>query len=228
MIVGRRAAMLSARHDVANLGTGIPGDNVGAALRELGLSAGVLLTLESGVYGGAPAGGTDFGISAGAQAIIPQSLQFDFYDGGGLDLAFMGMGEMNANGDVNVSSLGGRTIGCGGFIDITQSARTVVFCFIFNGRFPKFVSDLHEITFSAEQAVRNKQDVWYVSDRAVFRLVDGRLTLVETAPHESAQTILSGIPFEMAVSPHLAPMPVEIFEPQLAPDVAFRSLSWRR
>jgi propionate CoA-transferase len=214
-VIGRRSALLTSPGNVVNLGTGIPGDNVGPAIRELGLCGGVLLTLESGVYGGAPAGGTDFGISSGAHAIIPQSLQFDFYNGGGLDLAFMGMGEVGANGDVHVSSLGGRIIGCGGFIDITQSAKTVVFCFVFDGKFPKFVPAVGEITFSARQAARNKQDVWYVSDRAVFRLAGSGLTLVETAPGESVDAILSAIPFRVAVSPSLRPMPAAIFEPIL-------------
>jgi propionate CoA-transferase len=167
LVIGRRAIRFLHQADVVNIGTGIPGDSVGPALAEAGLANAITLTVESGVYGGVPAGGVDFGITAHPTAIIPHAAQFDFYNGGGLDATFMGAGQVDQQGNVNVSRLGGRVIGAGGFIDITQSARLVCFCFTLEGSHPKFVNRVEQLTFSAEQARRNDQEVLYVTERAV-------------------------------------------------------------
>src|SRR5207245_1806519 len=168
--------------DIVNIGTGIPGDSVGPALAEAGLSDAITLTVESGVYGGVPAGGVDFGITAHPTAIIPHASQFDFYNGGGLDGTFMGAGQVDRDGNVNVSRLGGRIIGAGGFIDITQSAKLVCFCFTLEGRNEKFVNRVEHMTFSADQARRNHQDILYVTERLVYRLQSDELELIEMTP----------------------------------------------
>lgn len=215
LVIGRRAVRFLHRGDVVNIGTGIPGDAVGPALDEAGLLDMVTLTLESGVYGGVPAGGVDFGIAAFPEAIIPHPSQFDFYNGGGLDATFMGAGQIDRFGNVNVSRLGDRVIGCGGFIDITQTAKRVIFCFGMEGRHPKFVPEVSHLTFSAEQALKNGQEVFYVSEQAVFRLHADGLHLLEVAPGIDPGTVVAAIPFPVQVEAPLGRMPADIFEPQL-------------
>ena len=217
LAIGRRAIRYLHRGDIVNIGTGIPGDSVGPALAEAGLSDAITLTVESGVYGGVPAGGVDFGITAHPTAIIPHASQFDFYNGGGLDATFMGAGQVDQHGNVNVSRLGGRVIGAGGFIDITQSARLVCFCFTLEGRNEKFVNQVEHLTFSAEQARRNNQQVLYVTERAVFRLEPGGLALIEIAPGLEIADVLGQIPFRVGVQEPVARMPEDIFRPTVAP-----------
>jgi propionate CoA-transferase len=217
LVIGRRAIRFLHRGDVVNIGTGIPGDSVGPALAEAGLSDAITLTVESGVYGGVPAGGVDFGITAHPTAIIPHASQFDFYNGGGLDATFMGAGQVDREGNVNVSLLGGRVIGAGGFIDITQSARLVCFCFTLEGRNEKLVNRVDHMTFNAEQARRNKQEVLYVTERAVFRLEPEGLALIEVAPGLDVTDVLKQIPFQVTVQEPIAQMPKDIFEPTVMP-----------
>ena len=217
LAIGRRAIRFLHHGDVVNIGTGIPGDSVGPALAEAGLSSAITLTVESGVYGGVPAGGVDFGITAHPTAIIPHASQFDFYNGGGLDATFMGAGQVDQQGNVNVSRLGGRVIGAGGFIDITQSARLVCFCFTLEGRNEKFVKQVDHLTFSAEQARRNKQEVLYVTERAVFRLEPDGLAVIEIAPGLDVAEVVNQIPFRVNVQEPIARMPEDIFNPTVAP-----------
>jgi propionate CoA-transferase len=217
LAIGRRAIRFLHRDDIVNIGTGIPGDSVGPALAEAGLSDAITLTVESGVYGGVPAGGVDFGITAHPTAIIPHASQFDFYNGGGLDATFMGAGQVDQQGNVNVSRLGGRVIGAGGFIDITQSARLVCFCFTLEGRREKFVNQVEHLTFSAEQARRNNQEVLYVTERAVFRLEPEGLTLIEVAPGLDINDVLDQIPFRVRAQDPVARMPEDIFRPTVVP-----------
>ncbi len=215
MAVGRRAVKYLSPGDVINLGTGIPGDTIGRALEEVGLAEDVVLSVESGVYGGTPAGGTDFGVAAWPSAIIPQAAQFDFYNGGGLDATFMGLGQVDRHGNVNVSALGGLRIGCGGFIDITQTAKSVYFCFIFDGKFPKFVDEVDELTFSAKQALARNQEVRYLSDRAVFALSSDGLVLEEHAADSDVDQLLATIPFRVRISPNLREIPADVFASNL-------------
>jgi propionate CoA-transferase len=217
LAIGRRAIRFLHRGDVVNIGTGIPGDSVGPALAEAGLSDAITLTVESGVYGGVPAGGVDFGITAHPTAIIPHASQFDFYNGGGLDATFMGAGQVDRQGNVNVSRLGGRIIGAGGFIDITQSARLVCFCFTLEGRNEKFVDHVDHLTFSAEQARRNNQTVLYVTERAIFRLEPDGLALVEIAPGLDVKDVLNQIPFQVILQKPIARIPEDIFQATVAP-----------
>jgi propionate CoA-transferase len=217
LAIGRRAIRFLHEGDIVNIGTGIPGDSVGPALAEAGLSDKITLTVESGVYGGVPAGRVDFGITAHPTAIIPHASQFDFYNGGGLDATFMGAGQVDRDGNVNVSRLGGRIIGAGGFIDITQSARLVCFCFTLESGHEKFVNRVDQLTFSAEQARRNQQEVLYVSERAVFRLELDGLALIEIAPGVEVKDVLGQVPFPLKVHEPIAQMPEDVFRPTVVP-----------
>src|SRR5438067_5699449 len=218
LAIGRRAIRYLQHGDIVNIGTGIPGDSAGPALAEAGLSDAIALTVESGVYGGVPAGGVDFGITANPTAIIPHASQFDFYNGRGLDATFMGAGQIDRHGNVNVSRLGGRVIGAGGFIDITQSARLVCFCFGLEGRNQKFVGDVDHLTFSADQALKNDQQVLYVSEKAVFGLTPAGLELLEIAPEIDLENdVLKNIPFKIAIREPLGRMPQDIFQAAVRP-----------
>jgi propionate CoA-transferase len=217
MVIGRRAVRMLDGGGLINVGTGIPGDTVGPALAEAGVE-GAVLTVESGVYGGTPAGGVDFGIAAHPTAIISHASQFDFYNGGGLDVSLMGAGQVDGQGNVNVSRLAGRVIGCGGFIDITQATPRVCFLFSLEGRHPKFVDRVDQLTFSAEAARRTGQEVFYITERAVFQLGAAGLRLIEVAPGLDVRAdLVERLPFGVEVADPLAVMPEEIFQPAPAP-----------
>ncbi len=198
-VIARRCALELPAGGVVNLGIGMP-EGVAAVAAEEGVLGQVTLTAEPGVIGGRPFGGLDFGAAVNTDAIIAQNEQFDFYDGGGLDLSVLGMAEADRAGNVNVSRFGTRLAGAGGFINISQNARKVVFAGTFTadglelrigdgrlqvvreGRAPKFIERVAQITFSAQQALAAAKPVLYVTERAVFRLDAEGLTLIEIAP----------------------------------------------
>lgn len=215
-LIARRCALELPVNGVVNLGIGMP-EGVAAIAAEEGVLERVTLTAEPGVIGGRPAGGLDFGAAVNTDAVIAQNQQFDFYDGGGLDLAVLGMAEVDAAGNVNVSRFGHKLAGAGGFINISQNARKVVFAGTFTaggldvrigngeldivheGRVSKFVAQVGQITFSAAHAVAAGKTVLYVTERAVFRLVDGGIALVEIAP---------GVDLERDILAHMAFRPI--------------------
>ena len=197
--IARRAAEELEDGAVINYGFGIP-DAIAKLVAARGDLDRYYQTIEHGTYGGSLLTGTLFGFARNPTAMIDAPSQFDFYSGGGLDLAFLGFGEIDAHGHVNVSKLGGLTVGPGGFMDISQNARKMVFCGTFDakgadvragggritiarhGDVTKFVRDVEQITFSGRVAVERGQQVLYVTERAVFRLTPQGLLLAEVAP----------------------------------------------
>lgn len=228
-IIARRAAMELVPHSKVNLGIGVP-EGVAAVANEEGCGDQLVLTVEAGPIGGVPAGGLSFGAAVNAQCIIDQPYQFDFYDGGGLDVAFLGLAQCDFAGNINVSKFGPKIAGCGGFINITQNAKKVVYCGSFmagglkvkaedgkltienEGRFKKFVKDVEQITFSGAYANEVGQPVLYVTERAVFELREAGLTLTEIAPGIDLKTqVLDLMDFEPIVADNLKEMNPAIF-----------------
>jgi len=233
-IVQRRAALELGRHRprVVNLGVGMPA-NVGVVAHEEGIG-GFTLTVEAGPIGGVPAEGLSFGASAFPEAIIDQPAQFDFYEGGGIDMAFLGLAELDRRGNVNVSKFGqgaGTIIaGVGGFINITQSAKRIVFMgtltagglvvearagrlrIVQEGRSKKIVESVSHLTFNGPYVASLGRPVLYVTERAVFAMREKRLTLIEIAPGIDLKTeVLDQCATEIVVAPDLCLMDARLF-----------------
>ncbi|HSG96346.1 MAG TPA: CoA-transferase, partial [Afifellaceae bacterium] len=214
-IVARRAHEELRQGAVVNYGFGIP-DEVASIVAARGEQKLYYQTIEHGTYGGTLLTGSLFGYARNPSCMIDGPSQFDFYSGGGLDIAFLGFGEIDRQGNVNVSKLGGLTVGPGGFIDIAQNARKVVFCGTFDakgaklksgdgtltikqpGAVRKLLDQVEQITFSGDQAIRQGQEVCYITERAVFQLRSDGVHLTEIAPGIDLQ---SGILDQMGFAP---------------------------
>ena len=229
----KKIAMELPQDAIVNLGTGAP-EKIANVAAEEGISDKMTLTVEAGGIAGVPYGGTQFGASANAMAILDHNVQFDFYQGGGLDVAFLGLAETAPNGDLNVSKFGTRLAGAGGFIDITQNAKKVVYCGTFTakglktecqdgklvitqeGAKKKFVNQVEHITFSGVYANKVHQPVLYITERAVFELRPEGVTLIEIAPGIDLQTqVLDQMEFMPKIAEDLKLMDERIFKDEL-------------
>ncbi len=227
-LIARRAAMELKPHAITNLGIGMP-EGVSIVANEEGIE-GLILTTEAGTIGGVPAGGQSFGAATNPDMIIDQPYQFDFYDGGGLDVAFLGLAQCDARGNVNVSKFGPKVPGCGGFINISQNAKKVVYCGTFTagglevdiedgmlkiikeGSSKKFLNDVEQVTFSGDYAYETSQPVIYVTERAVFEITEKGLTLTEIAPGiDLERDIIGQMAFRPAIAESLKLMDARIF-----------------
>ncbi|HEY0846294.1 MAG TPA: acyl CoA:acetate/3-ketoacid CoA transferase [Noviherbaspirillum sp.] len=228
-IIARRALLEIKPNNVVNLGIGMPEGVASVAAEEKVLDL-LTLTAEPGVIGGIPAGGLNFGAATNPEAIIDQPYQFDFYDGGGLDVAFLGLALADGHGNLNVSKFGPRLAGAGGFINISQNAKKVVFVGTFTagnlevaiadgklhirreGTAPKFVEAVEHRTFSGEYAMQRAQTVLYITERCVFRLILEGLEVIEIAPGiDLERDVLAQMRFRPLVSPQLKTMDARIF-----------------
>jgi len=230
-VILRRAAMEMSANATLNLGIGMP-EGVASVAVEEGVIEMVTLTTELGGFGGIPASGPDFPATRNAECTADHSFMFDFYDGGGLDICVVGLAQTDAEGNLNVSKFGDRIVGPGGFINITSSAKKVVFvgtmtvgarCAVQDGKLiivkegnkKKFVRQVEHVTFSGKYARKIGKPVFYVTERAVFSLEADGMTLIEIAPGlQLERDIISAMEFRPKISSLVREMPRELFEPQ--------------
>lgn len=230
-IIARRCALfLNDTDRIVNYGIGMP-ETISLVLKEEGINEKFTPTVEPGSFGGVPQGGLDFGCSVAPESVIDQCYMFDFYDGGGIDIAFLGLAECDKQGNINVSKFGPKIAGAGGFINITQNTNRVIFCGTFTagglkisvedgklnivqeGKSKKFVEAVEQITFSGKTAISNEQTVYYVTERAVFKLTAEGVTLIEYAKGmDIEKDILAHMSFKPHISEDLCEMDARIFK----------------
>lgn len=229
-VIGRRAMMELIPDQIINIGTGIPNDVIGSIIAEEKVADTVMVTVESGVYGGVPAETIDFGISMNAQALIPHDRQFELYNGTGIDFTFMGAGEMDQFGNVNATKMGTKAPGAGGFIDITTTAKNVIFCSTFTGgglktsfseagvrieqegRFKKLVRRVQQISYNGKIACERGQNALFVTERAVFRITGEGPVLIEIAKGvDLERDILDQMEFKPLISEHLRETELSVY-----------------
>ena len=230
-VIARRGALELRKGDTVNLGIGIP-EKVAPVAAEEGID--ILFTGESGLFGGLLLGGYSFGAGMNNWAVTDANTIFDFYMGGGLDIAYLGMAQVNAAGDVNVARFADRVTGSGGFVNITQTTRNVVFCGTFTtgglevemtdggirivkeGRSKKFIKDILQTTFSSRFAVETGQRILYLTERCVFQLTPEGLMLTEVAPGiDIEKDILGQMEFEPLMAKEIKTMDPRLFREEV-------------
>lgn len=223
-IIARRAGLELRKGDVVNLGIGIP-TSIGVELCDIGqLNLNdVTFSVELGMMGGVPAGEVAFGTVINADAIYNQAAQFEFYEGGGLNIAFVGALEIDRKGNVNVTKIGNKLFGLGGFNHVAETSKRVVVCskfmkgsgykhsdgdfYLFDGDVCKLVDQVEHISFSSERALEKGQKVLYITERGVFALSQTGLMLMEISPYvDLEKDILSHLKFQLKISPELKMM----------------------
>ncbi len=228
--IARRGTQELYKGAVINLGTGIPNDMVGKVCNEEGVSDDIMITVESGIYGGVQAGGIDFGIGQNLTAMICHHEQMDYYNGAGVDITYMGLGELDGEGNVNSTKMGPRCTGAGGFIDITQNAKKIVFLGTFTasgakyefrdgklnilqeGKIRKMVRKVAQLSFNGAMARAKGQEVLIVTERAAFELCKEGVKLTELAPGIDLQTqVLDRMDFRPIISEELKMMDTSLF-----------------
>jgi len=231
-LIARRALCEVEPGDVGNVGVGIA-DGIGVVAQEEGVEEAFTLTVELGPVGGASAQGIFFGATVNMQAMLDMPSQFDFYDGRGLDVSFLSFAEIDRHGNVNVHKFNGKIMGTGGFVDISQNSKKVIFCgtltagglktsieedklkVLQEGKFLKMVSEVPEITFNGKDAYNRGQEVFYITERAVFKLEADGLELIEIAPGmDLEKDVLSHMAFTPTISEHLKLMDPRLFKPE--------------
>lgn len=230
-VCGRIGAKFLKEGALVNLGIGVA-EAVAAVAAEEGINHRIVLSIESGAVGGVPVGGLGIGATINPDALISQCSNFDIYDGGGIDLAYLGCAQVDRNGNVNVSKFGGRVVGPGGFINITQNAKSVFFCgsmtagkydirvddgkldIVTDGDNVKFVDEVEQITFSGDYARETGQNVYYITERALFKLTEDGVTLIEVAPGVDVEKDILG---KMEFTPNIAP-DLKVMDPKIFTD----------
>ena len=229
-VIGRRAVMEMYPGCIINLGTGIPNDVVGGIVAEEKVGEEIMITVESGIYGGVQAGGIDFGIGKNLFAMIEHDKQMDYYNGAGVDIAFMGAGELDQEGNVNATKMGTRFTGAGGFIDITQNAKHVVFTSPFTtnglevsfegnrvtilseGKTKKLVREVGQISYNGKNAREKGQKMTFVTERAVFELTKDGPLLIEIAEGINLEKdVIDQMEFKPLISDSLRRIPTSIY-----------------
>ena len=231
-VIARRASLELKPNSVVNLGIGIP-EGVAAVAAEEGAGDQITLSIESGLTGGVPTGGQDFGCAVNAWAALPMTSQFDYYNGGNLAMTCLGFAEVDSAGNVNVSRFGSRIAGCGGLVDISQSTHNVIFCgtmtagglkeeirngklvILQEGKKVKFKKSVEQITFSADFSRKKGQHVLFITERCVFKVTDQGLELCEVAPGiDIEKDILPYMEFRPVIPEHVALMDERLFSPE--------------
>jgi propionate CoA-transferase len=233
-VIARRCAVELKKGDIVNLGVGIPSD-VASVIAEEGQIDSIILTTESGAFGGVPASLPNFGSSYNAECNIDHGSMFDFYDGGGVDVAILGLAQADEQGNINVSKFfipgfGARLTGPGGFINISQSSKKVIFAGSFvakckeevkdgelhilqEGKDKKFIKEVEQVTFSGKYAAKGSQEILYITERCVFRLLRGKMTIIEIAPGIDLQKdIIDQMDFVPEVASDLKLMDSDLFQ----------------
>jgi len=229
MVIVKRAALELRKGAFVNLGYGMS-DGVPIIAQQEGLADDITFMIEQGASSGIPTTGLNFGAMYNPSSIVDDGYQFDFFQGGGLDIAYLGFAQIDKDGNVNSSKFGHILTGCGGFIDISQNAKKVVFTGTFAvkskqeiteqgidiidpGKFRKFVNSVEQITFSSDFARKNCQEVYYITERAVFKLADKGIELIELAPGINLQKdVLDMMDFKPLISPDLKEIDAGVYK----------------